>query len=147
MKTFLKQTLFATLSIAASVVSAQPIVDAFWVCKAHDQANQTWLEESPYSITAINKAYDACKKQSQYPATCKTSKADCDAFVNGRSTKPMWQCTALDFSGTPWVSDLYANRDDAALGAKAFCKDNSGMPDTCYINMVTCRNRNSVNPL
>ncbi|MDX1838302.1 hypothetical protein DIZ81_10190 [Legionella taurinensis] len=136
----------ALFCVSAASIAQTPTGDNFWLCKAHDQANREWLAQSVYSITAINKAYDACKKQSEYPETCKTSKADCDAFVDGRSTRPMWQCTALDFSGTPWLSDIYTLRDDAALGAKAYCMDNSGIPETCYINMITCRNINAAKP-
>ncbi len=58
------------------------------------------------------------------------------------STTPMWICTALDFTAEPWQSNLYPHRDDAALAAKDYCKQNSNVPDTCYINMVTCRNLN-----
>jgi hypothetical protein len=54
----------------------------------------------------------------------------------------MWQCTALDQTGEPWQSNFYSQRLDAALGAKAFCKEKSSVPDTCYINLVTCINKN-----
>lgn len=115
----------------------------YWQCSVYDGAGKQWMVQSSYQLAAINRAFDACKKQSQHPATCKSSKEDCDAFVNGRSTRPLWQCTALDHTGTPWPSNLYPQRDDAALAAKAFCQHNNGSPDTCYVNLITCKNINT----
>lgn len=53
----------------------------------------------------------------------------------------MWRCTAIDITAQPWESNFYSNRDDAALAAQAYCKENSTLPATCYINMVTCANK------
>lgn len=133
--------LFAICCLFASHVNAQ-FIGTYWQCRVLDSAGKQWVEQSGYQLAAINRAFDACKKQSQYPDTCKSSKADCDAFINGNSTRPMFQCTALDHLATPWRSSLYPQPDDAALGAKAFCQQNSSSPDTCYINMITCKNIN-----
>ena len=103
------------------------------------------IVDSYYQLAAINKALDACKKQSQFPANCKVAKARCEAFVNGISTRPMWQCTALDQMAKVWPSKIYVHRDDAAIAAKAYCQQGSSFPDTCYINLMTCKNLNPNN--
>lgn len=114
----------------------------YWKCVTHDKANKQWTARSPYRKVAINVAFSACKKESVVPATCKTSASSCEGFVDGISTRPMWHCTAIDMAAQPWESNYYSNRDDAALAAQAFCKENSTLPATCYINMVTCMNMN-----
>ncbi|STX28931.1 Uncharacterised protein [Legionella beliardensis] len=118
---------------------------AQWHCIAEDGANRQWLAISNYQRSAINRAMEVCKKESHEPSSCKTSKANCDLFVNGISTKPAWQCTALDQMAVVWRSNSYSNRDDAALAAKAYCQENSGFPDTCYVNLLTCKNINRRN--
>lgn len=65
---------------------------------------------------------------------------NCELFIDGVSTSPAWQCSALDQMAKVWVNNPYPNRDDAALAAKAYCQDNSGFPDTCYVNLLTCKN-------
>lgn len=117
--------------------------NSYWQCRAYDQDNYQWTAKSTYERTAVNKAYEACKKQSKKPETCKTAKEYCEGFINGISTRPMWQCTALDRMAKPWVSAVYSNQDDAALGAKAYCQERSTVPTTCYVNMVTCKNLNA----
>ncbi len=110
----------------------------YWICTTKDNANQQWSAKSTYQKAALNLAFATCKKESKTPSTCKASISDCEGFNQGMSTKPMWQCTALDHTAEPWKSNFYSQRDDAALGAKAFCREKSTVPDTCYINMVTC---------
>lgn len=117
------------------------IVDDYWKCATTDGEFKEWVAQHPKERYAANLAYDACKKQSRFPKTCKASKEACELFVQGVSTKPMWQCTALDQQAKPWVSNLYGNRDDAALAAKAYCQENSDLPGSCYINLITCKNR------
>lgn len=115
---------------------------SYWKCVTYDKANKAWTAQSSYRKVAINVAFAACKKESQLPATCKTSISNCEGFINGVSTRPMWRCTAIDITAQPWESNFYSNRDDAALAAQAYCKENSTLPATCYINMVTCANKN-----
>lgn len=116
-----------------------------WQCSAQDSSDKEWIRKSPYERMAINLAFEACKKESAYPSTCHSAKNGCEAFIGGQSTRPLWRCTALDQLGKAWESNLYRQRDDAALAAKAYCLDNSGSPDTCYINLMTCRNLNELN--
>ncbi len=115
----------------------------YWQCTTSDSEVKQWVGKSANQRIAANVAYDACKKQSRLPATCKAAKEACEHFINGMTNKPMWQCTALDQRAKPWVSNLYTNQDDAALAAKAYCQESSTIPGSCYINMVTCKNRNS----
>ncbi|CEG56836.1 hypothetical protein [Legionella fallonii] len=115
----------------------------FWQCTTHDNANQQWTARNIYQKMALNIAFAECKKGSQTPASCKASKEDCEEFNQGMSIKPEWRCTALDQTAEPWQSNFYRHRDDAALAAQAYCKEKSVVPDTCYINLVTCVNLNA----
>ncbi|MGL6028618.1 MAG: hypothetical protein ACRC0B_00585 [Legionella sp.] len=112
----------------------------FWRCSTTDGNNRTWHASNFYQKMALNHAFDACKKESETPLSCKTSLQDCEGFNQGLSTRPRWRCTALDYDALPWQSNAYSQRLDAALAAKAYCKSNSAIPDSCYINLITCRN-------
>lgn len=114
----------------------------FWQCTTRDASDKEWQAVGDHEISALNKSYEACKKDSNAPASCKTSKEECEFMANGTSTRPMWRCTAYDQMAKTWPSNLYRHRDDAAIAAKAFCEDRSGFPDTCYINLMTCKNVN-----
>lgn len=114
----------------------------YWQCIAEDEAHNQWNMLGKYEKEAINKAYDACKKQSQNPRSCISATTLCEHYINGHSTKPMWQCTAIDQAAAPWDSNIYPNRDDAALAAQAYCKSRSTLAASCYINLSTCRNLN-----
>lgn len=113
-----------------------------WTCQAEDSTSKQWSGSGSFERVATNKALENCKKQSQYPVTCKTAKESCEAIINGVLTRPMWRCTALDQLSKTWKSAIYSHRDDAAIGAKDYCKEHSSMPDTCYINLLTCNNLN-----
>ncbi len=113
-----------------------------WICSSHDSVNLQWLAKSDYQRVATTDAFDACKKQSAFPNTCKIDKEDCELFVDGFTTRPMWRCAALDQLAKVWRSTIYRNRDDAAMAAKSYCNHHSGMPDTCYINLLMCQNLN-----
>jgi hypothetical protein len=62
-------------------------------------------------------------------------------FVRGRYIE---SALAIDLHAKAWLGDIYRKRNDAALGAKAYCKDQSGVPDTCYINLLTCKDLNQI---
>lgn len=123
--------------------NAAPMLGAnYWRCSAYDAQNKEWVGQSDYQLTSLNRAYEACKKQSQVPATCKTSKEDCDSIVDGISTRSMWRCVALDLAANAWPSNIYDQAGDAAFAAKAYCQANSSLPETCYVYLFTCRNLN-----
>ncbi len=130
------------LLLPATGFTAANEEDTYWQCSTHDKVSKEWVARNTYQKVAINIAFEACKKESEFPGSCKASKSDCEGFYMGMSTKPLWRCTALDQTAVPWNSNYYTQRDDAALAAKAYCRENSTVPDTCYINMVTCRNFN-----
>lgn len=138
MNQYLKYGSFILL-LVCQTASALPL-NSYWQCLTQDRTNQSWSAKSIYQKAALNLAFARCKKESQYPETCKTAVSNCEGFNQNLSLKPMWQCTALDKVAVAWQSNFYAHRDDAALGAKEFCKNKSSVPDTCYINMVTCVN-------
>lgn len=114
----------------------------YWQCSSHDSEDNQWIAKSQYERTAVNKAFEACKKSSRNPSSCQTAKEMCMSIINGVNTQAMWQCTALDQMAKHWASDIYVHRDDAALGAKAHCEQRSAMPMSCYINLMTCKNLN-----
>lgn len=111
---------------------------SYWQCITHDNSNKEWIARSDYQKVALNIAFESCKKESSTPETCRASDDNCEGFYQGMSTRPMWKCKALDQLALSWESNFYAQRDDAALGAKAYCKQKSEVPDTCYINMLSC---------
>ena len=117
----------------------------YWQCASFDAENKEWKVKSSYELAAINKALDACKKQSKIPNSCKTARESCEVFTNGYSTRPMWRCKALDQMAKAWPSNVYSHRDDAAIAAKAYCQQGSSFPDTCYTNLMTCKNLNARN--
>ena len=114
----------------------------YWVCKTHDRDQIEWAAKSTYQKIALNIAFDACKKRSHDPSTCKTSQEDCEGFHLGMSTKPFWRCTALDRAADHWRSNYYHHKDDAIMAAKAYWKDKSSTPGTCYVNVISCININ-----
>lgn len=111
----------------------------YWQCTTSDDDNKQWILNSIYERRARAKTSDACKKQSLCPVSCKT---DCEGFNHGKSIRPIWQCTALDQNAKSWVSSPCPLSDDAAISAKMRCKKLSSVPDTCYLNMATCKNLN-----
>ena len=135
---------FILFVLVSSAGYSAPFLDknSYWQCITKDSNDQQWSARSGYKKVALNSAFVSCKKESQKPATCKASLANCEGFFQGISIKPMWRCTALDEIAEPWQSNFYPQRDDAALAAKAYCKEKSTIPDTCYINLVTCMNYN-----
>ena len=114
----------------------------YWQCSSYDQHNKQWSVQNSYQKMALNLAFAACKKESTVPASCNASESACEGFNQNLSTKSLWQCTALDETAAAWLSNFYLQREDAALGAKAYCQEKSAVPDTCYIDMVTCMNIN-----
>ncbi len=121
---------------------ALPEKISYWQCTTHDNSNKQWSAKNIYRKVALNFAFAQCKKESQNPASCKASVEDCEGFNQGKSIRPIWRCTALDQMAEYWQSNLYLHRDDAALAAKAYCREKSEAPDTCYLNFVTCVNLN-----
>lgn len=138
--------LLSLLNLSAAVFADQvPMNGNYWQCTTYDASNKQWSAASAYQRVALNFAYDLCKKESILPNTCKAAENNCEQFIQGISVKPMWQCTALDKTATAWNSNLYSQRDDAALAAKAFCRQKSIVPETCYVNLVTCINKKGIN--
>lgn len=130
--------------LGASSLSFAESIDLngnYWQCSSHDATNTSWKAKSVYQKIALNFSFAACKKNSQSPASCHTSKANCKQFISGVSITPIWQCTAFDRDANAWKSNHYPHREDAALAAKAYCKQKSSIPDTCYINLITCLNK------
>ena len=117
--------------------------NSYWLCKAYDESNKQYMAQSSYQRVALNKAFGKCKKSSQSPSSCRTANEYCESYVKGQSQQPYWQCTALDFLAQAWVSDGYNTLDEAAIGARRFCQQQSGLPDACYVNLLTCENKSN----
>lgn len=126
--------------LGTTTASAETLPD-YWQCATTDQNNRSWTAQHAYQRMAINQAFEQCKKESTSPATCSASKNACDFFSNGQNSTPMWHCTALDQMNKAWPSRPYRNRDDAAIAARAYCEQKSGFPDSCYVNLLTCKTR------
>ncbi len=132
-------------SVTYANIGAMKGANSFWLCKAYDQDHHQWMSKSPYQQVAINQAYDLCKKQSKQPSSCKTAKEYCENYFNGRPISPKWQCTAIDELAQSWKGDYYRTMEDAAVGARQLCKQQSGAADSCYVNLLTCKNLNISN--
>ena len=113
--------------------------DNLWQCAVHDNKHKQWEARSAYERVATSKALEACKKESPVPASCTPTKESCDYYAQEKTSSSHWKCTALDHTAKLWVGNLSSNKDDAALNAKAYCQEHSSLPDTCYINLLTCK--------
>ena len=120
----------------------------YWQCSAHDNQEKEWSAKSSYERVASNKAFEACKKESQVPNSCKPilescafsgERVDNEALLYPQHEGSGWQCTALDQNARAWVGKVHTNQDSAALDAKAYCQQHSSSPDSCYINLLTCK--------
>lgn len=136
--------IFVVFNLFSPFLLAMPETEQnnLWQCTVYDSQGKSWSIMSAYELTAMNKALDACKKQSLQPLSCRSSQEGCDVQVNGESIRPMWKCTALDALANVWHSKTHANRDEAVLTAKAYCQRKSPAPDTCYAYVILCRNLN-----
>ncbi len=138
--------IIALLILPAVSASAARVMDGqenYWRCVVYDSSSKHWTVQDSYQRSALNKAYTACKKQSQNPASCKAARENCDAYIDGLTTSPMWRCMALDFFANPFYSHVYKRKTDAALAARSYCEHNSQHPESCYIHLFTCSNLNS----
>lgn len=110
-----------------------------WSCLTRDMENKQWIMTSNYGLAAMNKSFDACKKESNFPNSCKVIKENCDLYLQASVLQTQWVCTALDAQSNPWPGTGSSKQDEAALAAKANCRRNSLIPETCYINLITCK--------
>jgi hypothetical protein len=116
---------------------------SYWQCAAFDSYNKQWLVKSSYQRIALNKAKHECTSNSTAPDSCVVANEYCEMVVKGkRMNRHSWQCVAFDKMGKTWNGDLYRNRDDAAVGARQFCKMQSAFPRSCYVRLMTCKNKN-----
>lgn len=120
---------------------------SYWECTAHDDTKQQWTAKNPYRLLANNHALDACKKQSHHPTSCVSLTKDCHYSdhhelplkkLNSLTESSGWQCTALDRNANVWHNHTHPQQEAAALEAKSSCQRNSRIPDTCYVNLITC---------
>lgn len=143
MKSTYKMFLMLSMHLCTqSALARTPAGSQYWECSAHDEYYKEWKIQSTHQQMAINQVLDVCKKQSRAPTSCKVAKEFCDSFINGKSSHPMWKCTALDDHAKKWPSNIYTKRDDAAIAALDYCKEQSAFAESCYINLLTCRNLN-----
>jgi hypothetical protein len=135
--------LFLVIAQAVTAADLSGINNNYWQCYTQDVDNLQWTVSNSYKLLAINQSYAQCKKASRYPKTCKSAKSACELFINGMTTRPMWRCPAFDQTARVWLSNIYANQDNAALAARAYCQQASSVPDTCFTNVIACKNFNA----
>lgn len=142
--------LIAIIFLVCCTSSLWANADGYWQCTVADNKNQQWQARNAYERVAHSKALEACKQESSMPLSCMPIKEACTYMgtrvnrpILGTSNGPLWRCTALDQTAKPWRGNIYPNRDDAYLGAKAYCHAHSTEPETCYVNFLTCKNLNS----
>lgn len=137
--------LFFVTKMALADPNPSPyMADNYWCCTISDSTHKTWSEYSTYKLAAIAKVSDDCKKQSKDPLSCIILQNSCEHFIHGVSTRPLWRCLALDNRAARWPSNLENDQEAAISNAEAQCKNNSPVPETCYVNQITCRNLNPV---
>jgi hypothetical protein len=123
----------------------------YWRCMAIDSSKKHWMAKSNYAITAHAKAMEACKQESKAPFSCEADKEACD-FIGAHSEEnddndeqshqhapPGWRCTAIDDNAKSWTSQPSPHQDEAYLNAKLRCQQESKLPDTCSVNVLTCQ--------
>ena len=134
--------IFSTLLLSLLFIIKPACSDTnYWQCAVHDKENKQWEARSTYERVATNKAFEACKKESHVPASCKPIEESCEYSGNGKNTNRGWQCTAFDQMAKIWVGQIYRNKDDAAIDATTYCQTHSSIPDSCYTNFLTCKDR------
>lgn len=136
--------LFSFLIFSQSFAQSNLESQNAWACTCRDNNQLTWTIKSPYQRMAMNKALEQCRKESVDPSTCKTALESCEFFLNEKSKHPLWRCTAIDDSANPYISTIYSQMDEAAMGAKINCIEHSAFPGTCAVNTVTCHDLNEV---
>ena len=122
----------------------------YWQCHAEDSKQTNWIVKNKYKLVASNKALEECKKESEKPLSCGVNDDDCNyisANDDDEQTKPnnkneLWKCTALDKNSEEWDNVPNNSRDEAAINAKINCQNQSKDSDSCYINLLTCKNIN-----
>ena len=114
--------------------------NSHWTCASFDHSGKQWLAKSSFQRVALNKAFRQCKQQSHEPSSCEVASEYCEASIQGYKP-PKWQCSAFDKLGKVWPSDLHRHRDDAAVGAKTLCKQQSVFPASCYVRLMTCKSK------
>lgn len=118
--------------------------DNYWQCTLRDATKQVWQTRNIYRQMAVIQSLAECKKASTIPRSCRLNAMSCEHFISGVSSNPLWRCVALDRTATAWPSDFSNSRIQAAFSAKDFCKQRSIVPETCYLNFVTCATQNEL---
>jgi len=122
----------------------------YWQCHAEDSKQTNWIIKNKYKLVASNKALEECKKESEKPLSCNVNDDECNYFsANDDEEKSppnnkneLWKCSALDQNSDSWDSIPNRSQDEAAINAKINCQKESKNPDSCYINLLTCKNIN-----
>jgi len=128
-----------TTSLIASTLRGQ---NSKWQCASYDEGGRQWLAQSSFQRAAINKAWQACKQDSEDPGSCETAKAHCEMLIHGRVLRSRWMCSSMDQMGQYWRSDTHNTRNDAVLGARLMCQEQSTFPSSCYVRLMSCKNLN-----
>jgi hypothetical protein len=131
------------LMLNSSFLHADSEGSELWKCTAVDSTMMMWTVKAPYQRVSTNIALDACKKRSANPKSCKVPGNSCDVVRFGHSSHPLWRCTALDQLAKVWKSGIFSHLEEAALAAKAYCRQHSGFPNTCYTYVLMCKNYNN----
>src|SRR5437016_5030264 len=95
--------LFFSLWISSLHATVFILDTMIWHCDAHDYAEKSFIAFSNNEWSSLRDAMKLCKKESKNPKTCKVSREDCDALMNGLSIRPWWQCKAMDALGYVWI--------------------------------------------
>ncbi|KTD24842.1 MULTISPECIES: hypothetical protein [Legionella] len=128
--------LFLTLWISSPHAAIDMVV---WQCNSRDLTEKNFMAYSSSEWSSMRNAMTLCKKESKRPRTCRVTREDCDALVNGQSIRPWWQCKAMDSLGYIWIGSYFRVADNAILEAKERCYSFSAVPATCFTSFFTCK--------
>lgn len=134
--------LLAILFVICSIQQhayARSGLTSYWTCQATDNNGGEWNGRSKFRRLALNKAWDACKNNSDEAGRCKVAKEWCNYHHGDVSMRRAWRCTAFDSTGDHWRSDFQLSRQEAVLSSRHLCKSYSSLPDTCQVRLITCK--------
>ena len=127
------------LFIGLCVLTHHASANHNWLCVAEDRYHHSWQSTGYHEQIALNRAFDACKKNSHLPFSCSVSQASCTAYDSKLLRTAGFQCVAIDKLATAWVGNTYRTPAKALMAAKRYCQNQSPLPDTCYTYPILCK--------
>lgn len=114
-------------------------INSYWQCSTTDSADKVWVGRDINRQAAINQSAQACRDNTENEGSCISARESCVQVVNNRIVRPSWRCTAFDMT-TYYRGAVQYTREDTIESALDKCRRLSFSPNTCKVNMLTCKN-------